>query len=67
MTVIANMAYGEVKLGTDRARAAGGRDLPEYEDPEKMARLGEEQERYELSGQWQYETIADIRPHPVST
>lgn len=66
MTVIANMAYGQVKLGTDRATAGGG-DLAEYEDPEKLARFGEEQGRYELSGQWQYESIPAIRLHPVST
>lgn len=66
MTVIANMAYGQVKLGTDRA-AAGEGNLAEYEDPERLTRFGEEQERYELSGQWQYESIPAIRLNPVST
>ena len=61
------MAYGEVRLGTNRA-AVGGGDLAEREDPERMDRPEQEQERYELSGQWQYESIPAIRPHPaVST
>ncbi len=50
---MANMAYGEVKLGTDQAAGGGDRD---YEDPDKLARPGYEAGRYE-SGQWQYESI----------
>ena len=58
------MAYGEVRLGTNRAHAAaGGGDLAECEDPERMDRPEQEQERYELSGQWQYESIPAIRAH----
>lgn len=53
MTVIANMCYGQVKLGTNRD--AEERDT-EYEDPDKLARPEQQPGRYE-SGQWQYESI----------
>lgn len=63
MTVIANMAYGQVNLGIDRD---AGRGDQEYEDPERLAaRCGREPDRYELSGQWQYESIP-ARLHQVS-
>ena len=63
MTMIANMAYGQVKLGTDKN--AGGGDT-EYEVPDKLVRSELEPEHYEQCGQWQYESIPAIRLRPVS-
>ena len=63
MTVIANMAYGQVKLGTDKG--AGGGDT-EYEVPDNLARSGHEPGHYEPCGQWQYESIPASRLQPVS-